>query len=74
MVEPEEEDAKTEETPVISLYAMEGVQGTDQQTMRLVGNSSKRPLHLLVDTGSTYNVLDSRLVKLLEANLSLYYQ
>lgn len=49
--------------PMISLYAMEGVQEFGQQTMRLVGQCKKRKLHLLVDAGSTYNVLDTKSAK-----------
>lgn len=59
----EEEVQQEGEKPVISLNAMEGVQEKEQQTMRLKGTCKKRSLHLLVETGSTYNVLDIKVAK-----------
>ncbi|KAI4304674.1 hypothetical protein MLD38_040150 [Melastoma candidum] len=46
-----------------SIYALNGeIGGGDTRTMQVRGNYKKRPLHILVDSGSTHNFLDSRIV------------
>lgn len=57
-VSPEEEERVDYEIAHISLQAMEGVHNF--QTMRVVGQHSKRPLHILLDSGSTHNFLDTQ--------------
>ncbi|KAI4370498.1 hypothetical protein MLD38_018848 [Melastoma candidum] len=55
-------DRKREETGV-SIYALNGEVGGDGiRTMKVRGNYKKRSLHILVDSGSTHNFLDSRII------------
>ncbi|KAL2330578.1 hypothetical protein Fmac_018159 [Flemingia macrophylla] len=42
--------------PLISVNALTGV--TKFKTMRVTGQSRKKPLHILIDSGSTHNFLD----------------
>lgn len=58
-----------EDVPLISLYAVNVMENTQISTMRLVGYYKKRKLHMLVDSGSTYNVLDLALAKNLGCKL-----
>jgi len=44
-------------TPYISLNALEGTMGC--HTLRVVGKVDKHPLYILIDSGSTYNFLNS---------------
>lgn len=53
----EEETAKTCE---ISIHALQGTQG--YQTIRLMGYSHRKPLNILIDSGSTHNFMDNGLV------------
>lgn len=72
MAEYEEEGVEeTEEVPVISLHAMGGLQETKFSTMRLVGWYKKKKLHLLLDSGSTYNVLDQAVAKSLGCKITI---
>ncbi|OIT19050.1 hypothetical protein A4A49_65563, partial [Nicotiana attenuata] len=65
------------ETCEISIHALQGTQG--YQTIRFMGYSRRKPLNILIDSGSTHNFMDSGLVarmcwrvdpcKVLDANL-----
>ncbi|KAK9671838.1 hypothetical protein RND81_12G058100 [Saponaria officinalis] len=48
-------------TPCISVNALSGSQGF--QTMRVLGSYGRKPLHILVDSGSTHNFLDLSLAQ-----------
>lgn len=52
----------TEETPVISLHALAGIQ--TPHTMRVHSQISKIPLTILIDSGSTHNYLHHRFAKI----------
>nr|KYP33317.1 hypothetical protein KK1_045838 [Cajanus cajan] len=47
--------------PLISVNALTGV--TKFNTMRVTGRSRKKPLHILIDSGSTHNFLDVNVAK-----------
>lgn len=47
--------------PVISVNALAGNQ--DFQTMRVVGVVNSKPLHILIDSGSTHNFVDLSLAQ-----------
>nr|KYP41338.1 hypothetical protein KK1_037304 [Cajanus cajan] len=47
--------------PHISVNALTGVQGFG--TMRVTGSYKKKPLHILIDSGSTHNFLDVDIAK-----------
>ncbi|KAF3654976.1 Tropinone reductase -like protein [Capsicum annuum] len=47
----------------ISIHALNGSLGF--RTLRVTGYHAKRPLHILVDTGSSHNFIDPEVVKLL---------
>ena len=57
-----------EEQPFISLQALQGL--SSFQTMRITGKVGSQPIHLLVDSGSTYNFLNSTIAKRLRSILS----
>nr|DAD39879.1 TPA_asm: hypothetical protein HUJ06_014202 [Nelumbo nucifera] len=67
-IELEEDDEGTteeeyvEETPVISLHALAGVQSP--QTMRVHSQIGKTPLTILIDSGSTHNFLHHKFAKI----------
>lgn len=42
--------------PLISVNALTGV--ANFRTMRVTGHCGKKPLHILIDSGSTHNFLD----------------
>jgi len=54
--EGREEESLEKEVPHISVNALSGLQG--YQIMRVTGTYGKVPLHILLDSGSTYNFLD----------------
>jgi len=56
-----------EADPCISLHALNGIQG--YQAMRVTGHYGKKPIHILVDSGSTHNFLDINLAKRLGCKL-----
>lgn len=56
-------DGGEKKEPMISLCATGPMQDSGNQTMRLKGKHKGRSLHILVDSGSTYNVLDFSFVK-----------
>lgn len=60
-VEPNVDEGHEE--PLISLCAMGALQESEHQTMRMKGKHKKRTLHILVDIGSTFNVLNSSVAK-----------
>ena len=45
-----------DQEPCISVNALSGIQG--YQTMRVVGFVGRKPIHILIDSGSTHNFLD----------------
>ncbi|PHT62766.1 hypothetical protein T459_33388 [Capsicum annuum] len=45
----------------ISVHALNGSLGF--RTLRVIGYHSEKPLHILVDTGSSYNFIDPEVVK-----------
>lgn len=53
--------------PYISLNALAGV--TVYQTMRVKGLVGKHTIHILIDSGSTYNFLDVHTAKKLGSNV-----
>ena len=55
----EEEDSTT--TPEISLHALVGV--SSPQTIRVTGIINGRPLHILIDSGSTHNFVSLKFAK-----------
>ncbi|GJX87224.1 retrotransposable element Tf2 [Tanacetum coccineum] len=57
-----------EYTPQISLHALNGVESF--QTMRVTGHMGKHQLHILIDCGSTRNILDLEKVKQLGCHMS----
>ena len=48
-------------TACISVQAMKGSRSF--QTMKLVGQAQRKPLHILMDTGSTHNFSDLEYAK-----------
>lgn len=55
---------------MISLYAMGSFNEPNHQTMGLLGRHKGRTLHILVDSGSTYNVMDLSLTKGLNCKMN----
>lgn len=53
-----------DELMTISLQAFTGVNG--YQTIRVTGYHGKRPLQVLIDTGSTHKFIDQEMAKKLE--------
>lgn len=49
--------------PIILLHAMDGMHESGLQAMRVLGCYRKRKVHIMVDTGSSYNVLDLKVSK-----------
>lgn len=58
-----------EEVPHILVHAMAG--SNHFQTMRVTGTYNKKPLHILIDSGSTQNFLDERVAKKLGCKMVL---
>ena len=56
-----------EESPLISLQAIQGV--SSFQTMRVTAKVGSQPIHILIDSGSTHNFLDSSTAKKLRCEL-----
>lgn len=52
----EDQGVVGEERTYISMHAIAGV--NTYQTMRVIGKLKRRPLHILIDAGSTHNFLD----------------
>ena len=50
-----------EKEPEFSIHAMEG--GSSPQTIRLLGLVNKKPVSILLDTRSTHNFIDPRVVQ-----------
>lgn len=50
--EPENKDGAEEETPLLSLYAIEGVKGAS--SMRVVGHCGKKQIQILIDNGKIF--------------------
>ncbi|XP_019240554.1 PREDICTED: uncharacterized protein LOC109220546 [Nicotiana attenuata] len=57
----EEWTAGGSDTPMISLCALDGLQGA--QTIHVTGYSEKRPIQILLDGGSTHNFIDEGAAK-----------
>ena len=49
--------------PHISVHAMNGMASKGYRTMRVTVFVRKRPLHILIDSGSTHNFLDTEIAK-----------
>ena len=60
IVTTEEEEGPTT-IPEISLHALVGV--SSPQTMRVIGTINGRPLHILIDSGSTHNFVSLKFPK-----------
>jgi len=60
-------EGQEEEQPLISLQALQGM--SSFQTMRVIGNVGAQVLHILVDSGSTHNFLDTSTAKKLKCEL-----
>ena len=52
---------KEEERPVISLYAL--IKTSDYHTMRVQGRIKNQLVSILINTGSTHNFMDVKVVK-----------
>ena len=62
------ENSQLIDTPQIILHAMSGI--LMPQTLKFKGSIGKLNVHILVDGGSTYNFLQSRIVSLLNLQVS----
>lgn len=60
-------DAESEE-PQISIHALTGI--PSYSTMQITGTMGTRTLHILVDSGSTHNFIDEKLVKKLNCPMT----
>ena len=58
LLEPKEQKNLT--NPELSLHAMEGE--PTPRTIRLLGHVNKKSVSVLIDTGSTHNFMDPRVV------------
>ncbi|XP_042017791.1 uncharacterized protein LOC121765658 [Salvia splendens] len=65
-----DDDCEEDENPLISIHAISGSSSCSFKTIRITGRVGNRPLHILVDSGSTYNFLDLRLAKRLGLQLT----
>ncbi|KAG8380288.1 hypothetical protein BUALT_Bualt06G0000100 [Buddleja alternifolia] len=77
-IEEEQEDSSTK-TPKeegmeelltdshVSMHALSGIH--DYRTMRVTGNVEGKPIHILIDTGSTHNVNDIEAAKRLKCTI-----
>ena len=63
------DDEESDPNPTISLHAINGLTESSQQTMRIVGRYKRKPIHLLIDSGSTHNFLDLNIARGLGCNL-----
>jgi hypothetical protein len=63
-----EEVQEEEIIPHISLNALEGTVGF--HTMKVTGKTGKQTLHILVDSGSTHNFLNSSVAQKLQSELT----
>ena len=60
----EEECENIEDTnPHISVHAINGLASRGYKTMRVTVHVRRRPLHILIDSGSTHNFLDTKIAK-----------
>jgi len=67
LVEAEGYVLQEEEQPLISLQALQGLNA--YQTMKVQGRVGSQPLHILIDSGSTHNFLDTTTAKKLRCEL-----
>ena len=58
---------REEELPFLSLQALHGV--SSFLTIRVTGKVSSQPVHILIDSGSTHNFLDSSTAKKLKCEI-----
>ncbi|KAK4491757.1 hypothetical protein RD792_002532 [Penstemon davidsonii] len=63
-----QEEGDNTSIPLVSLHAMSGIQNFN--TMRVTGSCNNKPIHILVDSGSTHNFLDIEVAKKLECRLT----
>jgi len=56
-----------EESAEISMHAMEG--NVSSQTVRLMGHINNKPINILLDTGSTHNFVDPKVVQRVRLHL-----
>lgn len=61
LIQEQEHQNATHEFMTISLQAYTGVTG--YQTLKVTGYHEKRPLQVLIDTGSTHNFIDQEVAK-----------
>ena len=64
-------EKEPEIVPQISIHALNGIQS--YQTMRVLGKVGKHELHILIDTGSTHNFLDTLKAKQIGCDLKNTY-
>ena len=57
----EPKPVKMENEAKLSIHAMEG--STSPKTIKLIGQINRKPVSILLDTGSTHNFVDPRVVK-----------
>lgn len=59
----DEQEASEIDNPQISVYAIDGALTKGYQTMRVTVYVNKRPLNILIDSGSTHNFLDVHIAR-----------
>lgn len=59
--------------PIISLHAMDGMHESGLQAMRVQGCCRKRKVHIMVDTSSSYNVLNLKVAKEISCTVRQIY-
>ena len=67
--ELEDDSGEEDANPQISVHAINGLGTNGYRTMRVTVFVRKRPLHILVDSGSTHNFLDVNVAKKLGCKL-----
>jgi len=65
----EELNVSSASEPLISINALTGT--TSFRTMRVTGYYRKKPLHILIDSGSTHNFLDAHVAKKLGCRIEV---
>lgn len=59
------EEDQGQEQAIVSLNSLYGDPINEYATMRILGSSGKKTLHILIDTDSSHNILSDRLHKFL---------
>ena len=65
----EELNVSSASEPLISVNALTGT--TSFRTIRVTGYYKKKPLHILIDSGSTHNFLDAHVAKKLGCRIEV---